>query len=105
MNSRSNILREIKRIVLEKEPTAKIFLFGSRAKASEGKDSDWDLLILLDREKISQEIEISITYPIYDLEFDTGEIMNPLVYSEQEWNTRYSITPFYMNVMKESKRL
>ena len=70
-----------------------------------GKESDWDLLILLNRDIITPEIEQSITYPLYDLEFDTGELISPMVYSEREWNTRYRITPFYHNVMQEGKLL
>ncbi len=103
MKNSSDILREIKRIVLEQDPSAKIYLYGSRVKGSAGMESDWDLLILLNKEKITREIENSITYPLYDLEFDTGELISPMVYSEFEWNTKYSITPFYHNVMKEGK--
>jgi predicted nucleotidyltransferase len=103
MNDSSDILKEIKRIVLEQFPSAKIYLYGSRAKGVESKESDWDLLILLNKKKITADIERSITYPLYDLEFDTGELISPMVYSENEWNTKYRITPFYQNVMNEGK--
>jgi predicted nucleotidyltransferase len=103
MNDSSDILKEIKRIVLEQDPSAKIYLYGSRAKGVESKESDWDLLILLNKKKITADIERSITYPLYDLEFDTGELISPMVYSENEWNTKYRITPFYQNVMNEGK--
>jgi predicted nucleotidyltransferase len=103
MKKSSQILKEIKRIVLEQDPFAKIYLYGSRARGSPGKESDWDILILLNINKITGELEKSITYPLYDLEFETGEIISPMVYSESEWNTKYSITPFYHNVMQEGK--
>ena len=103
MNHSLEILKEIKRIVLEQEPSAKIFLYGSRARGSAVKESDWDLLILLNKTIITPDIEKSITYPLYDLEFDTGEIISPMVYSELEWNTKYSVTPFYHKVMQEGK--
>ncbi len=103
MNDSSDILIEIKRIVMEQDPSAKIYLYGSRAKGSASKESDWDLLILLNRKKITADIERSITYPLYDLEFETGELISPMIYSENEWNTKYRITPFYKNVMNESK--
>ena len=103
MKNPIDILKEIKKIVLEQDPTAKIYLYGSRARGSAVKASDWDLLILLNKDKITREIEKSITYPLYDLEFDTGELISPMVYSENEWNTKYSITPFYQNVMQEGK--
>jgi len=105
MNDSEHILDEIKRIVLEKEPTAKIYLYGSRVRGTTRNESDWDLLILLNKEKITPEIEKEITYSLYDLEFDTGEVISPMVYSEKEWNTKYKITPFYHNVMQEGKLL
>jgi len=103
MNDSSDIIKEIKRIVMEQDPTAKIYLYGSRAKGSASKESDWDLLILLKRKKITPDIERSITSPLYDLEFETGELISPMVYAENEWNTKYRITPFYQNVMNEGK--
>ena len=101
MNKSENILVVIKKLVEERDSSAKIYLYGSRAKGNARKDSDWDLLILLNREKITSEIENKITSPLYDLEFETGEIISPMVYTLKEWNTKYNVTPFYKNVMKE----
>ena len=101
MNKSENILVVIKKLVEEQDSSAKIYLYGSRAKGNAHKDSDWDLLILLNREKITSEIENEITSPLYDLEFETGEIISPMVYTLKEWNTKYNVTPFYKNVMKE----
>ena len=101
MNKSRDILIAIKKLVEEKDSSAKIYLYGSRAKGNAKKDSDWDLLILLNREKITSDIENEITYPLYDLEFETGEIISPMVYTQDEWDTKYNITPFYKNVMKE----
>lgn len=105
MTKRENILNEIKRIVNEKEPSAKIYLYGSRARGNEKIDSDWDLLILISEDKVSHEMEQKIIYPLYDLEFDTGEVISPMVYSENEWNGKYRVTPFYQTVMNESIQL
>jgi uncharacterized protein len=104
-NSDKKILAQIKKIIKERDPLAKIYLYGSRAKGTAKSDSDWDLIILLNRDKISLEVEQGITYPLYDLEFDIGEVISPLIYSEKEWNTKYKITPFYKNVMQEGKLL
>jgi predicted nucleotidyltransferase len=95
------LLLRIKKIILEKEPKAKVYLFGSRARGTTHRDSDWDLLILLKKDTITQEIEKNVTYPLYDLEFETGEVISPIVYSEKEWNIKHVFTPFYANVMKE----
>lgn len=105
MKDSARFLGQIKQLVLEKEPTAKLYLYGSRAKGLANDKSDWDLLILVGRDKVTREIETSITDPLYDLEFETGELISPMVYSENEWNNKYSITPFYRNVMKEGRLL
>lgn len=105
MKGSGNILKEIKRIIKEKDPSAKIYLYGSRVRGTARSESDWDILILLNKKIITSEIEESITYPLYDLEFDTGEIISPMIYSENEWNTKYKVTPFYHNVMLEGKLL
>jgi uncharacterized protein len=101
----SKILNQIIKIVREKDPSAKIYLYGSRSRGTATKESDWDLLILLNRDNITLEIEQEITYPLYDLEFDSGEVISPMIYSEKEWNSKYRVTPFYQNVMKEGKLL
>ncbi|NDP20583.1 MAG: nucleotidyltransferase domain-containing protein [Paludibacter sp.] len=99
------MLNIIKRLVIEKDSTAKIYLYGSRAKGNARKDSDWDLLILLNRDKITSDIEKEITNSLYDFEFESGQIISPMVYSEKEWNSKYKITPFYKNVMREGRLL
>ena len=104
-NAERKILNQIKKIVWEQEPKAKIYLYGSRSRGTATSESDWDLLILLNKNKISLEDEQKITYPLYDLEFDTGEVISPMIYSEEEWNTKYKITPFYQSVMREGKLL
>lgn len=99
--AKNEILNQIKRIVKDKEPLAKIYLYGSRSRGTAKDDSDWDLLILLNKDDISNEVESEITNPLYDLEFDTGEVISPMIYTEKEWNSKYKVTPFYKNVMRE----
>ncbi|OFX24796.1 MAG: hypothetical protein A2033_03970 [Bacteroidetes bacterium GWA2_31_9] len=105
MNKTDKILKQIKSNILESDPSAKIYLYGSRARGTSKPDSDWDLLILLNKEKISTDEELKITYSLYDLEFEIGEVISPMVYSEIEWNNKYKVTPFYINVMKEGRLL
>ncbi len=106
MPSSVNILKEIKHIITSRFPTAKVYLYGSRVKGQAHRHSDWDLLILLNNvDAITPEIEESITYPLFDLEFETGEMISPTVYTEKEWYNKYKITPFHENVMKEGELL
>lgn len=99
------LLSQIKEIVISKHPSAKVYLYGSRSRATAKKGSDWDILILLNKNDISSDLEKEITSPLYDLEFETGEIISPIIYSEKDWNSKYRVTPFYKNVMKEGQLL
>jgi predicted nucleotidyltransferase len=105
MLTESEILSQIKKTVLDREPSAKIYLYGSRARGDAKPDSDWDLLILLNADKISDDLEIKITHPLYDLGFDLGEVISPMVYSTKEWASKHTITSFYDNVMTEGRMI
>jgi predicted nucleotidyltransferase len=101
--SQQEVLQRIKKIVLSQEPSAKIYLYGSRARAtgSTNSNSDWDLLILLNRNTIDLSTERKISYPLYDLEFEIGQVISPMVYSEKEWLSKFSVTPLYRNIVKD----
>lgn len=101
MTPKQKIFGKIKSIVLHTEPKSKVILYGSYARGDQRKDSDIDLLILVDRKKITMADEIRIKYPLYDLEFDTGQLISPLVFSKNDWEQKHKITPFYKNVTRE----
>lgn len=98
---KKSILKEIKRIVTQTEPSAQLFLYGSRSRGTSSDQSDWDILILIDKPSLTPEHEREITYPLYDLEFDIGEVISPVVYTQKEWSSKYKFTHFYQNVMRE----
>ncbi len=82
-------------------PGATVILYGSYARGDYRSDSDLDILILLDKAKITREDEKRVKYPLYEIEFETGKIISPLVLSKKEWESHHRITPFYENVIKE----
>ena len=94
MITNKNILLEIKRLVNLSEPTASVILFGSHARGENNKHSDFDILILVDSDNISYSDEKRIKDPIYDLEFETGKIISPLIFSRNDWEKHHSVTPF-----------
>lgn len=100
-----NILLKIKALVYLTEPTATVILYGSQARGTSNKQSDIDILILVDNDKITYSDEQRIKYPIYDLEFETGKIISPIIISRNDWETRHKITPFYKNIQKEGVTL
>lgn len=84
-------------------PNSSLLLFGSQARGDAHAGSDWDLLILLDKPKISLS-DYDVSYPFRELGWELGEIINPQVYSKKEWS-KYSFTPFYKNVEHDKKVL
>jgi len=105
MSPRDDILMRIKKSVRSSAPRAKVILYGSFARGDNRKDSDMDIIILLDKELISREDEKRIKYPLYDIEFDSGQVISPLVFSQTDWETRHKVTPFYQNVISEGIEL
>ena len=75
-------------------------LYGSRARGDARPDSDWDILVLLDKERITLEDMDNITYPIRELGWNLNEMINPIMFTEKEWKAK-SFIPFYKNVTKE----
>jgi predicted nucleotidyltransferase len=101
MIKNKRILLKIKELVKKAEPSATVILFGSFARGQQNKNSDIDLLILVDNDKITYADEKRIKYPLYDLEFESGLIISPLILNRKDWESRHSVTPLYFNVKKE----
>ena len=63
----------------------KAILFGSQARGTARDDSDWDILIILDKEKLMAADYDNITYPLTKLGWELGEEINPVMYTTKEW--------------------
>jgi predicted nucleotidyltransferase len=105
MSHSEDILMRIKYSVHSHEPDVIIILYGSFARGDQRKGSDMDLIILLDKDEVSREDEKKIKYPLYEIEFDSGQVISPLVISRKDWETRHKVTPFYESVISEGIEL
>jgi len=85
----------------EVAPEARAYLFGSRATGKARTDSDWDILILLDKPSITWDDHDRIAYPIAELGWRLNEEINPILFTEEQWQ-RNSFTPFHHNVAREN---
>jgi len=98
------IVHLIKNYINSIDPTADVILYGSRARGDERQDSDWDILILTNY-AADLETERKFRNKLYDLELETGEAFSVFVYSQNDWQTKQKITPFYYNVSHEGIRI
>jgi predicted nucleotidyltransferase len=80
-------------------PDIQVILFGSEARGDARPDSDIDLLIIVDRDNITEKERQDIVNPLFDIEYETGILINPIVVLKKQWGKM--VTPFYENVMKE----
>ena len=98
--TREYILNVIKKELHKVAPNAKAILFGSRARGDYNFDSDWDILILIDKAKLDPADYDRISYPLYELGWKFDEKISPKLYTINDWLKR-SFTPFYKNVEEE----
>jgi len=91
----------IKSVIKKEDPLAQIILFGSRARNDARQESDWDILVLLNKANVTLKDEQYIRHKLYDIELESGEALSTFVYSMNDWNTKLSVTPFYENVQRE----
>lgn len=103
--NRNEILSAIERRAQQVVPKdATVLLFGSQARGDVHDGSDWDLLILLDKPRVELSDYDEIAFPLRQLGWDLGVIVNPILYSFGDWE-KQSVTPFYKNVTHDSVRL
>lgn len=98
---RMEIIEQIRQTMRSVAPSAQTILFGSEARGEARTDSDIDLLILLDGERLSLAQEEAVTLALYELELRTGVSISPIVMPRKQWENRPFKTPFYVNVINE----
>lgn len=79
----------------------KVYLYGSRARGDAHRNSDWDILILVNGTNVSVDLYDSLAYPLTELGWKHGEIVIPVIYSQEEWNHPSSLM-FRRNVEQDA---
>lgn len=94
------ILKLISNTIREVEPEAQIILYGSRARGDAREDSDWDVLTIIDKPRLTLKERSNIQYPIWDKGLAIGQEINVFPYTRRQWE-QAPPSLFKYNVMKE----
>jgi len=103
--NKKELLNKIRLAIHQHDTDAEIYLYGSRARGDNRKNSDWDVLILVDENKITNRIEDRFRDSLYDFELETGQIISVIIYPKLYWNNKLKHSPLYKNVTHEGIRL
>ncbi|MDI6447719.1 nucleotidyltransferase domain-containing protein [Anaerobaca lacustris] len=100
-----HLLAQCKAAICEVAPEAHVVLYGSRARGDARDDSDYDLLVLVDRE-VDVSLERAIVDRLAPLEARTGKALTTLVYNRTQWNSPlYRAMPLHQSVAREGRTL
>ena len=104
-NKANQVLTAIRETLATHLPKgSRALLYGSQARGDAHPDSDWDILIILDKERLEPSDYDEVSYPLTTLGWDLGEQIHPIMYTLKEWLAN-AITPFHKNVEREGLSL
>lgn len=85
-----------------KENLSKLIVYGSYARGDYHSNSDIDVMILtpLSKEEI-EHVENDIYDLAFELELESGIVVNPVIENESHYKYWLGALPFYNNVEKE----
>lgn len=97
----AEFLREVKRYVLEIDPQAEVWLFGSRARGDARPDSDWDFLVLTDK-PVDRRFKYCVWDHLNDLELTAERVISPRVFNKVTWQD-LAMTDLFRNIQREGQ--
>ena len=98
---RKEVIQQIKEVLKSFPVNTKTILYDSEARGEAEDLSDINLLIIVDKAKISILEEQAIIRPLYELELKSGIIISPKIVSKNDWENSPFTTPFQINVLNE----
>jgi len=82
-------------------PNEKMILFGSQARGDAREDSDWDLLVLLNKDKRNYSEDYDqYAYPFTEIGLKHDAVVSIQLYTTKDWEKQKPF-PFYKNVEQD----
>ncbi len=103
--NKEQLINRISSSIHKNDPNAVAYLYGARARGDFGENSDWDLLILVNDKKVTNETEDKFRDDLYDIELDSGQVISILIYPKDYWNSTMVITPLFDNISKDGLKI
>ena len=99
-DKKAQIVSLIRDTIRASEPTAQIILYGSRARGDAREDSDWDVLAIIDKPRLTLQDRSNLQFPVWDKGLALGQEINVFPYTRRQWE-QAPPSLFKYNVMKE----
>lgn len=96
---RPEIVNKIATTMHLRFPEVVVYLYGSEARGDATPQSDIDLLILLNKERISMSDRIALREPLFDIELEAGIPITSYFDTVKGWAGR--VSEFTQNVNRE----
>ena len=97
---KQQIINNIQQVAAKVLPQgSSLYLYGSRARGDNHEESDWDLLILLDKQKLVAD-DYDVAYSFRELGWDIGEDISPHIYTKKQWS-EWTFLPYQKNVERD----
>ena len=96
-----DITAQIKSAIQAIDPRAEVHLFGSRARGDSKIDSDWDILVLVEKNVDRLQDQEPYRRAILGVMTRTDELISTIVRNKQQWNTFHRDEPLFKEIEEE----
>lgn len=81
-----------------------MYLYGSRARGDADDESDWDILIILNKDRIEKSDYDELSFPLTELGWELNQSIIPVIYTMEQWESENSLF-FRKNVEQDALKI